>query len=417
MHEKGKNMIDLLEMAKHDDPGVQPTQAVEKIVLDGRSENMPVYRIQLDKLYYNAQNDRIATWISGYRAEHGEHALESASREEFNSIVEEFIVNSNPEAIRKTQGNIELRTQERPGVVLANGLVIDGNRRFTCLRRLSRKNPQFGYFEAVILPTSYGDDPRAIKILELSLQHATEEKVGYDPIDRLVGIYNDLLNPVTSLLTKAEYAKYADMPEKEVDKQIEMAQYMVDFLEFIGAEGQFHIARELSLGSLFNEMPAILKKCANEEQEEQVKNILFTNILMQPQGDRVRFVRPIKLVLESDRAEDFIDRESDLTAEVVERLAANEGSVEDGIRELQADDGLAEQLKQTMDSAASEAKRQKAIGSPAEALKKALKDLDQVEEDVFDVLDDESLRDVRSVLKRLSERLGQIDAAVRRTGE
>ena len=53
----------------------------------------------------------------------------------------------------------------------------------------------------------------------------------------------------------------------------------------------------------------------------------------------------------------------------------------------------------------------------AEALKKALKDLDQVEEDVFDVLDDESLRDVRSVLKRLSERLGQIDAAVRRTGE
>ena len=148
-----------------------------------------------------------------------------------------------------------------------------------------------------------------------------------------------------------------------------------------------------------------------------MKNILFTNILMQPQGDRVRFVRPIKLVLESDRAEDFIDRESDLTAEVVERLAANEGSVEEGIRELQADEGLAEQLEQTMESAASEAKRQKAIGSPAEALKKALKDLDQVEESIFDELGDESLRDVKSALKKLNDRLCQIEAAVREARE
>lgn len=161
-------------------------------------------------------------------------------------------------------------------------------------------------------------------------------------------------------------------------------------------------------------MPAILKKCSSEEQEEQVKNILFTNILMQQQGDRVRFVRPMKLVLESDSAEDFIDRESDLTAEVCERLATHEGNVEDAIREIRADEELAQQLQQTMDSATREAKRQRAIGSLAEAIKKALKDLDQVEEGIFGELGAEEIRDVRAALMRLGARFDQIDRAIRR---
>ncbi|WP_158094591.1 hypothetical protein [Olsenella sp. An293] len=161
-------------------------------------------------------------------------------------------------------------------------------------------------------------------------------------------------------------------------------------------------------------MPAILKKCSSEEQEEQVKNILFTNILMQQQGDRVRFVRPMKLVLESDSAEDFIDRERDLTAEVCERLATHEGNVEDAIREIRADEELARQLQQTMDSATREAKRQRAIGSPAEAIKKALKDLDQVEEGIFGELGAEEIRDVRAALMRLGARFDQIDRAIRR---
>lgn len=407
-------MIDLLELSN--DPACQDvieTEYKEKLVLDGKAQAFPVYRIKLNKLRYNPQNDRIATWISRYKADHGENALDKATIEEYNDVIEDFIYNSNPEAIKKTQGNIELRTQERPGVVLSNGLVIDGNRRFTCLRRLSQKNPQFEYFNAIILPADYGNDPKRIKILELSIQHATEEKVGYDPIERLVGVYNDLLNPETQLLTPAEYAKYADMPEKEVRKQMEMANYMVDFLEFINQDKQFHIARELSLGSLFHEMPAIMKKCSGEAQREEVKTILYANILVEPKGDRVRFVRPIKQILESEEAENFIEQEADLAAEVVERLEEHpEADIMDAIQELRSDAEFSNQFVETLQGSEREAKRQKAIGSPADSIKKALKDLDQVEESIFSQLGEGDLYEVKRNIEQLSARVAQIQSAL-----
>ena len=43
---------------------VQDTGRVSKLTIDGVSNNYRVYRIKLDQLYYNAQNDRIATWMS-----------------------------------------------------------------------------------------------------------------------------------------------------------------------------------------------------------------------------------------------------------------------------------------------------------------------------------------------------------------
>lgn len=49
---------------------VFPTQLTRKLTIDGVTSAYPVYRVQLDQLYYNDQNDRISTWISKYKAEH-----------------------------------------------------------------------------------------------------------------------------------------------------------------------------------------------------------------------------------------------------------------------------------------------------------------------------------------------------------
>ena len=156
--------MNLLEMIG-DGVNIKPTGASHKIVIDGKPEMYPVYSIKLVYLRYNVQNDRIASWISRYKAEHGEHAVNELDVAACNDIIEGFIVDSNKDAIDKTQRSIALRSQERPGVVLADGLIVDGNRRFTCLRRLAAKNPSFGWFEAVILPESLGNDSKKIKML------------------------------------------------------------------------------------------------------------------------------------------------------------------------------------------------------------------------------------------------------------
>ena len=149
--------MNLLEMIG-DGVNIKPTGANHKIVIDGKPEMYPVYSIKLEFLRYNVQNDRIASWISRYKAEHGEGAFNELDVAACNDIIEGFIVDSNKDAIEKTQRSIALRSQERPGVVLADGLIVDGNRRFTCLRRLAAENPSFGWFEAVILPESLGND-------------------------------------------------------------------------------------------------------------------------------------------------------------------------------------------------------------------------------------------------------------------
>ena len=60
--------MNLLEMID-DGVNIKPTGANHKIVIDGKPEMYPVYSIKLEFLRYNVQNDRIASWISRYKAE------------------------------------------------------------------------------------------------------------------------------------------------------------------------------------------------------------------------------------------------------------------------------------------------------------------------------------------------------------
>lgn len=123
---------------------VLPTGRKEKHSIDNVTRDFDIYRIKCDLLFYNDQNDRIATWVSEYNSAQGADLL-ALGRDEYNGVIEDFIVESNPGALRKTEKSIALRGQLRPGIVLNDGRVIDGNRRLTCVRRLARANNEAGW--------------------------------------------------------------------------------------------------------------------------------------------------------------------------------------------------------------------------------------------------------------------------------
>lgn len=81
---------------------VIPTDHTRKLTIDGDTKSYQVYRIRLDQLFFNDQNDRIATWISKYKEE---NELEKFNylEESYNQIIERFIYESNPKAIDKTK--------------------------------------------------------------------------------------------------------------------------------------------------------------------------------------------------------------------------------------------------------------------------------------------------------------------------
>ena len=66
------------------------TSQSQKFTINGITNAYPVYRVRLDKLFYNDQNDRIATWLSQYRSEHGADVFSTLEREEYNEIIESF---------------------------------------------------------------------------------------------------------------------------------------------------------------------------------------------------------------------------------------------------------------------------------------------------------------------------------------
>ena len=117
---------------------VKSTKLTRSLVIDGISEVYPVHRIRIDLLRYNPQNDRIATWVSKYKAENDGMLPDESDVEAYNEVIEGFVVESNEEAIRRTANHIKAFGQQVAAVVLSNGLVVDGNRRFTCLRIAAR---------------------------------------------------------------------------------------------------------------------------------------------------------------------------------------------------------------------------------------------------------------------------------------
>lgn len=386
---------------------VVKTAQTRKLTVDGLTKAYPVYKVRLDCLFYNDQNDRIATWISQYKAQHEGKAPDSSDREAYNAIIEQFIVESNPEAIRKTQTNIEMVDQREAGVVLADGRIIDGNRRFTCLRRLAAKSDRFAYFETVILDRNIENSAKQIKMLELSIQHGEESKVDYNPIDRLVGIYNDIIS--TQLLSIEEYAKSTNESEIDVKKRVEVAKLMIEFLEFINAPEQFYIARDLQLYYPLEELLKLIKKCRTDDEIEDLKIAVFTNILMQTAGDMTRFVRHIKSVVGSEYQEEFFDEQKEIASKVIDTLPEQGNVNTTVIREVvRANDEAVHELERSMEKTLTKVKKNETKNRPIQLAEKATTFLESIDTHILLKMNDSELGRLARQLDKLEQTINSI---------
>ena len=381
---------------------VVKTAMTRKLTVDGLTRPYPVYKVRLDWLFYNDQNDRIATWLSQYRAQHEGQAPDMTDKAAYNSIIEQFVVESNPEAIKKTQTNIELVDQREPGVVLADGRIVDGNRRFTCLRRLAAKNDRFQYFETVILDRNIENSAKQIKMLELSIQHGEESKVDYNPVDRLVGVYHDIVE--TKLLSEEEYAKSTNEPLSDVKRRVALSKLMVEFLEFINAPKQFYIARDLQVSNPLEELLAMLKKCKTEDDQEDLKIVVFNNILMRTAGDITRFVRNFKSIIGTDYQEEFLEEQKELAAETLEALP-EVGKVTPAVirDQIRTNEELEGKIARSVEKSLTKVKKTETRNMPIKLAEKATNFLEDIDGNILQKMNDSELRRLGRQLDRLED--------------
>lgn len=390
---------------------VETTSLARKLTIDGVTKVYPVYRVRLDQLFYNDQNDRIATWISKFKSENGEDSFSKLDRESYNAIIEEFIIQSNEVAIEKTQMNIQLVHQREPGVILADGRVIDGNRRFTCLRRLAKNDAEFNWFETVILDTDIENGRKQIKMLELSIQHGEEKKVDYNPIDRLVGVYQDIVE--TELLTIEEYAYSTNETVFEVKKRIESAMLLIDFLEYIHMPKQYHIARDYQVVSVITDLQMLLRKCSTPEMKERVKNAVFANIMMKTIGDSRKYIRNLSQMMDTGFFTTYI-KEQERIGQVL-REDLDEAAPEEK-KDLEffisTHEEAAENLQLSLDKSLLKAKKHETRNRPSQIVSKSITLLKDVDTNIFEKLTDSEKENLRGKLERLSSVVERFDTMI-----
>lgn len=250
---------------------LKKTGATKKLSISGQINNQyDVYSIPLKYLYYNNQNGRINTTYKQYQANHKEELKPKPGDSEYNRQFEKLIYNSNVQALKDTLDSIKSKTQQEPAVVLPDGRVIDGNRRFTALRMYERQDGIPKNLEAIILPLDIRSDEKSIKELELDLQLGREERVSYDPIDRIFDVYNTI--EVKKLMNADEYRKASGTGNVvSIKNDLYLAELILRFIGIVSPDGdpvdKFYLARDLQIDGPIEEVGRKLLKLKDDDKE------------------------------------------------------------------------------------------------------------------------------------------------------
>lgn len=384
----------------------------KKLSYKGQTEEYKVYRVPINQLYFNDENGRIATFISQYENEHPGQDIKELSNEEYNDTIAEYIKKANSsDTFKRTLNDIKLKGQLEAGVILDDGRVIDGNRRFTCLRELynDTSNSKYFYFECVVLPSPKTEnDRKELRTLELTIQFGVDEKVTYSAIDRLVSIYNDLLGP-KKIYGTDEYERRFNIKKSELNTLIEKAKIMIDYLNFIDKPMMFYIARDYKIDGPIQELVS-LKKKLSEGEWDRIK-IAFYH-WFNKSGDTTRKVRDAVNIYKSDiqKFNDLLDgileKEEERKLEELKRKfnGTNKPKENTLVKEepiVEKNDDA--QIEEEFSNINYNIKIQKARKKPLELINSACKKLKDIDLDIVECLNDEEINELKIALDDLEE--------------
>lgn len=323
--------MNLLERAYSNE--FRKTGEIKKISITGRPNNVyDVYAIPIDLLYYNDQNGRINTTYMKFKSENGLLAPEPGDSE-YNNIFEKLIYESNSQALKETIASIKAKTQQEPAVVLSDGRVIDGNRRFTALRMINREMNISQTLNAVILHLDLNskNDIKLIKEMELDLQFGKEERVNYDPIDRIFDVFKTI--KIDKLMTVEEY-KIASGAKttKTINTDLRLAELIIKFIEIVSPGGnpvdKFYLARELKLDGPIKEIEGTLTNLVSKNKESVIQAVL-THLAVSKtdpdQQDSTRVMREVKnhILKNNDNLRFYLDAVDDKLDVIIDSFEDN----------------------------------------------------------------------------------------------
>lgn len=242
-------VLDLTINENLTDWGIKGTAMQKTIILRNGAKPLDVYKIPIDLLVYNLSNGRM--FMEVRKKENDDNInlseMKKIDPENYNKEIESLIWETSEERNEFTKKDIQKFGQIEPGVILDDGTVIDGNRRFTCLRKLHREYPseeKFSYFLAAIIRVDGKEiTNKLLKEYELRVQFGTDEKVDYKPINKFMSIY-ELIEKNNNDFDYTTVGELINKKPGEINKICKTCKLVDEFLDYIEKPGEYQIAEE-----------------------------------------------------------------------------------------------------------------------------------------------------------------------------
>lgn len=204
----------------------KPPYSIKELFYAGSKQKFDVHKINVDNIVFNKYNGRIGTFVKGYEKNSGEL---DPTNENDEKLIIDFLWKSNEPRNKETMKDIKAKEQLEPGIISADGVIVDGNRRAMLLKKIAQeRNDTPTYFIAAVLEENLGDNPKEITKLETMEQMGQDAKVDYNPIEKYVKCKDlkDIHN-----FTNKQIAKMFGDPEDKIEEYFEILDLMDDYLD------------------------------------------------------------------------------------------------------------------------------------------------------------------------------------------
>ena len=421
--------MEILNLKLNDDLmdwGFVRTSSQKKIVWKDETVEYDVYKIPVDILVYNLRNGRM--FIEAKRFENTENIkLEDLKKEDpkkYNDEVENLIWSTNEERNIATKKDIEKYGQIEPGVVLDDGTVIDGNRRFTCIRRLHREHPdddRFKYFSAALVRVDGKIiTNQLLKEYELRVQFGADEKVGYNVINMNMSIYDLIKNN-----KEFDYTKVAELINKtpgDINKIYRTCKLVDEFLEYIGLPGEYQIAEDMKiywplepLGSYFSGEGKVLTPFEVSARKHLFFDYLLTlDVSLITQNLRDGLIK--KIFKDPDKTNEVIKEHKDVIGDSIQEVINSSSGAQDFLSSINAlrETTEAQQDKDNYERKVNELTNKSVLDLPIRQCRDAQKTLEdgniKALTESSNPIADEKLNEIKKILSQIKDRIKDLEA-------
>ena len=202
----------------------------------GEVKTFVEFEIPINLLVYNVENGRIASLVKSFEKE---HSTLNPERNEDAQQIARFLYDSNDIANKKTKKDIAENGQLETGIITSDGVIVDGNRRASLMMSIlhdesypSDVRARCEKFRTVVLPEDA--DEKEILRLETTFQMGTDEKVGYNAIEKYLHA-SDMLEKGFSISDIEEYMGLENTAK--VNELLEVKKLIDDYLDYYDYTG------------------------------------------------------------------------------------------------------------------------------------------------------------------------------------